>query len=270
MTSKADLLARVETWARERLEGRGPSVPETAHGWLHVDRVRRAAVLLAHAEGVDPVLAACAALLHDVGRTAPGPESEHGARSAELAAPLLADLPMDEADRQAILFAVRWHNTTRDDTMLLCLLRDADMLDGLGAIGLLRAFTSKAALPAYDPEAPFVEGPYARPPLTLSDQVRFQMEWIDFLNTDTACEMAWDRIEFMRAFVAQLRRELGVEEEPSLSKLWQENQRALDWLDRWEKAPDSFPCGWWDEFEQFLREHPVVFGDADLDLESET
>lgn len=267
MTSKADLLARVEAWARERLDGREPSALEVAHGWLHVDRVRCMVVLLARAEGVDPFLAACTALLHDVGRTVPGPESEHGARSAELAAPFLAELPLDETDREAILFAVRWHNTRRDDTPLLCVLRDADMLDGLGAIGLLRAFTSKAALPAYDAEAPFADGTYARPPLTLSDQMRFQMEWIDFLNTDTAREIARDRVEFMRTFIAQLKRELGAGEELRSLGLCQENQRALDWLDRWEKAPDSSARGWWDEFEQFLREHPIVFGDADRDLD---
>ena len=208
MTSKAELLARVETWARERLAGHAAAL-EVAHGWLHVDRVRRTAVVLARAEGVDPFLAACAALLHDVGRAMPGPEAEHGVRSAELAAPFLAELPFNEADRQAILFSVRWHNSIRDDTALLCILRDADMLDGLGAVGLMRAFTSKAALPAYDPEAPFADGPYERPPRTISDQVRFQMEWIDFLNTDTARRLARGRVGFMQAFIAQLQRELG-------------------------------------------------------------
>ena len=217
MISKADLLARVEDWARARLEshavaalGTAPSVPlGVAHGWPHVDRVRRSAVILARAEGVDSFLAACAALLHDVGRAVPGPESEHGARSAKMAAPFLAELPLDEADRQAILFAVRWHNSARDDTPLLCILRDADMLDGLGAVGLMRAFTSKAALPAYDLDAPFADGPYERPPRTISDQVRFQMDWLDFFNTDTARKLAQGRIDFMHAFVDQLQGELS-------------------------------------------------------------
>jgi len=204
MTSRAEILAQVEAWARERLEGQ----PEVAHGWLHVDRVRCTAVVLAEAEGVDPFLAACAALLHDVGRSVPGPEAEHGARSAELAVPLLAILPLSEGARQDILYAVRWHNSRRDDTPLLCVLRDADMLDGMGAIGLMRAFASKAALPAYDPATPFDDGPYQRPPRYIADQVRFQMDWIGFLNTDTARELARDRLTFMQAFVAQLQHEL--------------------------------------------------------------
>lgn len=193
-----DANCAVGTWPTDR------PVYET----VDVDRVRHTAVVLARAEGIDPFLAACAALLHDVGRSVPGPEAEHGKRSAELAAPLLAALLLSESEREDILFAVRWHNSARDDTPLLCVLRDADMLDGMGAIGLLRACTSKAALPAYDPEAPFADGPYERPPRTISDQVRFQMEWIDFLNTDTAREIAQTRIEFMWNFVAQLQREL--------------------------------------------------------------
>jgi uncharacterized protein len=207
------MLARVEAWAREWLDDDAAAAPaaapEVAHGWPHVDRVRRIAVFLAEAEGVDPFLAACAALLHDVGRGVPGPEAEHGARSAALAAPLLAELPLSEGERQDILYAVRWHNSSRDDTPLLCVLRDADMLDGLGAIGLMRAFASKAALPAYDPQAPFDDGPYRRPPRYILDQVRFQMDWIGFLNTDTARQLARDRVDFMRAFVAQVQRELG-------------------------------------------------------------
>ena len=82
MTSRIELLGRVEAWARDLLERDGAA----AHGWPHVDRVRRLARAIAPPEGVEPWLAECAALLHDVGRAVPGPESEHGRRSAELAA----------------------------------------------------------------------------------------------------------------------------------------------------------------------------------------
>jgi uncharacterized protein len=208
VTSKAALVAQVETWARDLLERDG----SVAHGWLHVDRVRRLALVLAPREGVAPWKAECAALLHDVGRAVPGPQAEHGRRSAELAAPLLSELPLTEAERSEILHAVRWHNTGRDDTRLLCVLRDADMLDGMGAIGLLRAYTSKAGLPPYgDPES-LSKGRYQRPPRTIADQIAFQMDWIGFLNTDTARTLAQGRLAFMRAFVAQLRRELAWDE----------------------------------------------------------
>jgi uncharacterized protein len=209
MTLEAGQLARVESWARERLEAHGT----TAHGWLHVERVRRLAVTIARAEGVDPWLAELAALLHDVGRTVPGPGAEHGARSAELSAPLLSDLGLAEAAREQVLHAVRWHNSTRADTPLLCVLRDADMLDGMGAIGLMRAFMSTHMLPPYAREDLFEESHW--PPQYVADQVRFQMTWVERLNTETGRRLAQERLAFMRSFVAQLSREAHVSCEPS-------------------------------------------------------
>jgi uncharacterized protein len=194
----------VERWARALLERDGAA----AHGWPHVERVRRLAGAIAPREGVEPWLAECAALLHDVGRAAPGPESEHGRRSAELAAPFLAGLPLAGSQRDEILHAVRWHNSTRDDTRLLCVLRDADMLDGLGAVGLVRALTSKAALPPYDERGVCLGAAYARPPRSIADQINFQLDWIGFLNTETARELARERVAFMRSFVEQWQREL--------------------------------------------------------------
>ena len=199
------MLAAVETWSRARLQGHD----SVAHGWLHTDRVRRQAVTLARAEGVDPVLAEMAALLHDVGRTQPGPEEEHGARSAAMAAPFLAELALDDTERAAVLYAVRWHNSRRDDSPLLCVLRDADMLDGLGAMGIIRAFMSRSHLPPYDPDDPFGDNDKRWPALYSSDQFLGQMAWYDYLNTETARRMAAGRVAFMRAFVAQAQREIG-------------------------------------------------------------
>jgi uncharacterized protein len=198
-------LDRVEDWVRENLD----ASKKRAHGWLHTDRVRNNIRVLAHAEAVDPFLAELAALLHDVGRTQPGPETEHGARSAKMAAAILNDLHLTHEERAAVLHAIRWHNSARADTALLRVLRDADMLDGLGAMGIIRAFMSKSHLPAYDPEAPFENNDDRWPPLFSSDQFLGQMAWYDYLNTETARQMAEDRFALMRAFMDQARREVG-------------------------------------------------------------
>jgi uncharacterized protein len=204
MDGREDVIARVETWARETLDASA----ECAHGWLHVDRVRNNILILARAEGVDPFLAEIAALLHDVGRAASGPESQHGARSAVMAEPFLAGLTLPEEQREMVLYAVRWHNSLRADTALLRILRDADMLDGLGAIGIIRAFMSRSHLPPYDPDDPFGDNHDRWPALYISDQLIGQMAWYDNLNTDTARQMAQERMDLMRAFIAQARREL--------------------------------------------------------------
>jgi HD superfamily phosphodiesterase len=198
-------LDRVEAWVRETLDAN----TKRGHGWLHTDRVRCTIRVLARAESVDPFLAELAALLHDVGRTQAGPEAEHGARSAVMAAPILEDLSLTHGEREAVLHAIRWHNSIRDDTALLCVLRDADMLDGLGAMGIIRAFMSKSHLLPYDPEAPFEDSDDRWPPLFSSDQFLGQMAWYDRLNTETARQMAEDRFALMRAFRSQARREAG-------------------------------------------------------------
>ncbi len=205
-------LAELETWVRETLE----ASMSLAHGWLHTDRVRANIRILARAEGVDPFQAEAAALLHDVGRALPGPEAEHGARSAMMAEPLLQKLAWAPADIEAILHAVRWHNSLRDDTPLLRILRDADMLDALGAMGIMRAFMSKSHLPPYDVDKPFQDGRNRWPPDYASDQLLAQMEWFEGLNTGTARQMAEKRIGLMAAFVTQARDEIANEAD------WQE------------------------------------------------
>lgn len=197
-------VGRVEAWVRGLLDA--DSRP--AHGWLHTDRVRCNVLILARSEGVDPVLAELAALLHDVGRTQPGPEDEHGARSAAMAEPLLADLPLTASERESVLQAVRWHNSKRRDTLLLRILRDADMLDGLGALGLMRAFMSKSHLLPYDAGAPFERSEGRWPAVFCSDQILAQMDWYRWLNTDRARQLARKRISFMETFLAQLQGEI--------------------------------------------------------------
>lgn len=207
LKEKSAILKEVETWVRGRLEASN----QRAHGWPHTRRVRCNIGILARAEGVDPFLAELAALLHDVGRTLPGPENQHGARSAVLAEPLLKDLPLADEEREAVVHAVRCHNSLKADTPLLCILRDADMLDGLGAIGIIRAFMSRSHLAPYEQDAPFIREHAQWPARYSSDQVFGQMDWFERLNTNTAREMARERLAFMEAFVAQARREISAE-----------------------------------------------------------
>ena len=203
------ILATVETWVREKLEESGG----IAHGWLHTERVRYHIRALAPTEGVDPLLAELAALLHDIGRAVPGPEAEHGTRAANLARSILADLPLSDDQRESVLHAIRWHNSQRADTALLRVLRDADMLDGMGAVGIMRAFMTRSHLPPYDPASPFQANGSPWALATCSDQILAQRRWLDYLNTDTAREMARERVAFMDTFLAQAQGELPTTEE---------------------------------------------------------
>src|SRR5437588_804189 len=56
-----DVMKRLEEVAKQRCRGAGP-----AHDWQHVLRVRANARRIAAAEGADPLVAATAALLHEL------------------------------------------------------------------------------------------------------------------------------------------------------------------------------------------------------------
>jgi hypothetical protein len=126
-----------------------------------------------------------------------------------MAQPVLADLPLTSEQQETILYAVRWHNSKRDDTRLLCVLRDADMLDGLGAIGIMRAFMSQSHLPAYQPDSDLVGNHDGWPPNCAIDQVLGQQKFYAWLNTDTARQLAQERFSFMQRFMVQLQHEIA-------------------------------------------------------------
>jgi uncharacterized protein len=125
-----------------------------------------------------------------------------------MAEPILTTLKISLEQRTSVLHAARWHNSKRADSLLLRILRDADMLDGLGAIGIMRAYMSQSMLPDYLSDISFERETPIWPPPSASDQVLNQLRFYDWLNTDTARKMAAERFSFMQTFVNQLRREI--------------------------------------------------------------
>jgi uncharacterized protein len=196
------------------------------HGFDHVDRVRGWAVRIARGEGIDdlaPIEAA--ALLHDIGLTkvAADERGRHGEVGAVIAARYLRT--HEHFDRETcarIIEAIRFHNAPSGGGVLGAILRDADKLDALGAVGIMRAFTSKYALPPYDPrhikgatwglpmsgfEARFAAGEGIG--TTIIDQVNFQISFYGDLHTKTARRLGEPRVALMRAFVIELESEVN-------------------------------------------------------------
>ena len=212
-------IVKIEGYVRDVLEN------EIAHDFKHVDRVRNWGLRVARGEGYDDLeLIEAAALLHDVGLSVCGESrADHAALGADVAHVYLTEhqlYPPKEID--AIVDAVRNLNTLHSvDVLLINIIRDADMLDLWGAVGIMRAFTSKAHKPEYDPTnikgktwrmtAPDVDrrfaegigiGPY------IMDQINFQISCYDNLNTATARELGAPLVDMMRQFVLQLEYEV--------------------------------------------------------------
>ena len=216
-------IRQIEAYVRRTMAGVAGSDLEIGHDFKHVDRVRRWALAIAEEEGdVDRELVEAAALLHDVGRARVEQERQHAQIGAEMAAQYLrAQALFSEPERAAIVDAVRNHNALVDLAPLATIIRDADILEMLGAVGVMRAFTSKHALPEYDPQnvkgetwgitardvdRRFAEGAGIGP--TIVHQINFQASCHGNLRTEAARRFAAPLVVFMSAFLTQLESEI--------------------------------------------------------------
>lgn len=215
MTSSA--VQRAEEYAHLMMSG------QVAHDFEHVDRVRRWALRIAAGEGhADVEVVEVTALLHDIGRGQAEHERDHGVVGAELAAEFLrGNALLPEPTIVAITYAIAHHSWLDGEGVLLDILRDADRMDMFGAIGLLRAFTSRATMPAYpsgnakgDTWGMSADAFTARRRQGLPigeyivDQINLQMAVYESLVTATARQLAGPLIAFMREYMWQLEREV--------------------------------------------------------------
>ena len=183
-----------------------------AHDIKHVTRTAGIAKYIASKEGYDVEEAEIAALLHDMGRTVQEEEKGHGPAGVPLAEKLLNTYTdYDEATKQRILQSVSEHSEVKTEAILTHIVQDADMIDGLGAIGIMRACTSKSQLPDYDPED-FIPAVGHRRHTTVCGQIAFQMEWVDlgsgFIHTATGKRLGKKRYEFMNQFLQTMQIEV--------------------------------------------------------------
>lgn len=190
---------------------------EPAHDGLHVKRVMANARRIAGAEGADVDVAVTAALLHELfNHPKNHPESSRsGDICAEHATMLLGEHGYDAAFTERVAYCIRVHSFSRGimpETLEAKVLQDADRLDAIGAIGIARCFATSADMkrPFYAPEDPFCS---ARDPddkqWGIDHFYKKLLRIADGLHTRTAQAIARDRVEFMRAYLQQLEREIS-------------------------------------------------------------
>jgi uncharacterized protein len=189
---------------------------DCAHDVGHVLRVASHAHKLAQAEGANVDVAVAAAWLHELfSFPKDHPDSSRsGQVCAEHAAELLDSLGCPEPERDAICECVREHcfsSAMVPTTLEAAILQDADRLDAIGAIGVARCFATCASMkrPLLNPSDPFCQ---SRKPddrnWGLDHFYRKLLRIPAMLHTPTARCIAEPRVEFMNAFLQQLRSEL--------------------------------------------------------------
>jgi uncharacterized protein len=189
-----------------------------AHDFQHVFRVYKNAELISKEENsVDLDIVLAAALLHDLIVYPKGSiKSTNSANeSAEIAKKILLEhksYPRDKIEKVADI--IKTHSYSKKLIPISIegkILQDADRLDAIGAIGLARAFSVGGSENRclYNPIDPFCSS--ERKP----DNVRWTLDHVESklmvlrnsMHTKTAEKIAFQRTEFMKLFVNQLRDE---------------------------------------------------------------
>jgi len=189
---------------------------DPVHGFDHIQRVYRMAERLALAEGADLEIVRAAALLHDIEGSHPGEaeRTNHQYQSAERAVALLREEGWEDTRIAAVLHCIRAHRF-RDDreppaTLEAKVLFDADKLDVLGAIGVVRVlgYAFQAGQPAFaEPSLSFLGTGQAIPgePHSAYHEHLFKLRKVrDRLFTTSAKAIAAQRHDFIEAFFSKL------------------------------------------------------------------
>jgi uncharacterized protein len=214
--SESQILAQVYEEVQQRFSG----IDDMAHGWEHVQRVYRLALSIAEQEGANRFIVGMAALMHDLGRAAPHEGTEHHADlSVRLASHLMSIHALPTETQHTILHAIIAHSFSRGvtpQTIEAKVVRDADRLDALGAIGIMRwaltgAVLHTAETRSYHPEDPFAEKHEPDDKRYMLDHFYAKLLKLgETMATETGRFMAERRTGFMRTYLQELRKELEI------------------------------------------------------------
>ena len=191
---------------------------DSGHDLAHADRVWAHARTIAHGEGVEvtPVLL-CAAYLHDlVSVPKDHPKRNRAAMmSASAAGPVMQALGLSPTEIARARHAIEAHaysGGTPPGSTEAKILRDADRLEALGAIGVARCFAVSGALDRslFHPEDPFARDRAPDDQSYALDHFAVKLLKLpETFLTATGRKLAEDRAEKMRRYLVDLAGELG-------------------------------------------------------------
>ena len=199
------------------------------HDWLHTCRVRNLALYIAEDYNVNKLALELATLFHDTGRIEDDNEN-HAKISARIAKDFLERFDVDIETFNIVIRSIEEHDGIVEPTYLEGkILQDADKLDGMGAVGLLRIVESAVLkrMYEYDEENPFGIGfngdleswikenlgevPNKRMRVNeyiVEEIIGKEMQWINMFWTEKAKRIAIRRFEFMKRFLKELLKDL--------------------------------------------------------------
>ena len=189
---------------------------DSAHDFDHVMRVYKNAKKICKKEKVNPKLVLTAVLLHDI---VSYPKSDKRSilssiQSSELSKKILKNYDFSKEEIKIVSEAIRDHSFSKNkipETLEGKILQDADRLDAIGAIGIARVFAVAGSerRPFYNKDDPFCKN---RIPddgkWTLDHFYKKLLRLETFMNTDSGRFEAKKRIQFLKNFVLELKKEI--------------------------------------------------------------
>lgn len=202
-------ITQAEAFVKQELAG-----AEGGHDWWHTYRVWKLARRIAEQEEVDRLIVELSAILHDVAdaKFYGGDETIGPKKVRDFLRKIHVPMNVVEHVVKIIQFMSfrSSHNEGAFFSQELAVVRDADRLDALGAIGVGRAFSfgGYKGSPMYDPHIPpklnmSREEYKKRKGTTINHFYEKLFLLKDLLHTDTAKQIAESRHSFMEAFVQQ-------------------------------------------------------------------
>lgn len=136
-----ELISRCREYSREMLPR------DVHHGFDHAIRVRKYALEIGRQENADLWVVEIASYLHDIGRGHEKKGEYHTETSARLSESFLKRLGLSAKEVERVIHCIKCHSRKRKcrkrpETLEAKVLYDADGLDMIGAVGILRTALS--------------------------------------------------------------------------------------------------------------------------------
>lgn len=213
--TKKKILQKIEAYVRKEMA----KVKEESHGIKHVERVLKWALKIGKLEGnINLFLLEVAVLLHDVGRAKETQKISHAVMSERMVRKFLLSLNyFSKEDIDSVCRSIGEHSRG-GESRLTKILQDADRMDMWGAIAVARTFSHRYNYPYYIDRDSFklknlsedeIEKKYRQGIWEKScvDGLVNNLSIYNYLNTKTAKKMAKNKVEYLKKFIKQLKKE---------------------------------------------------------------
>lgn len=187
----------------------------SGHNIDHLERTLKYAMYLQSKEGGDIVVIGVSAFIHDIHRILSTEQKRFVSPkdSLPVVSEFLKDLDITETQKEHILYAIEHHEeyafgkeSVSVEDIESKILQDADNLDAIGAIGIVRTFKYGMAhnVIEYDPTVPLYQNEYSESKGDASTIHHINNKLLrlgQYMNTATAKELAGKKIDLMKTFM---------------------------------------------------------------------